>query len=81
VKFRGPWRSKEFVPGIGLKPNDAGKTRLNVPKLNGADEPGKVCAERPQQRIGVWILANAHNQKNRRARERSDHILRKYGLV
>jgi hypothetical protein len=81
MKISGPWRSKKLVPGIGPESNDARKTRLNVSKLNGADKPGKVCAERPQKRVGVRLLANADDQKDRRACEWGDHILRKYDLV
>ena len=32
-------------------------------------------------RVGVLVLANAHHQKDRRPRKRTDHSLRKNDLV
>jgi hypothetical protein len=45
VKLRGPWRSKKLVPCVGPESNNAREARLNVPKLDGADKPGKARAE------------------------------------
>ena len=45
MKLGGARRAKELVPGVRAESNDAGKTRLNVAELNGADQTGEVRAE------------------------------------
>ena len=81
VKLGGTRRAKELVPGVGAESGDAGEARLNVAELNGADQSGEVGGEGAQKRVSGLLLANAHNQKDRCARERTDDRLRKDDLV
>jgi hypothetical protein len=41
--------SQKLVPGLGPESNDAGKPCFNVPKLNGAHQPGKVRAKKDRR--------------------------------
>src|SRR5271163_2854671 len=81
MKLGGPRRAKKLVPGIRPKSNDAREARLYIAKLNGAYEPGKTRDEGSYRRVGVLLRANADNQKDCRACERTDHSLRENDLV
>ena len=81
MKLSRARRSKQFVPGVRSESSHAGKARLNVAELNRTDQSGKVSAEGPQTRINAPLLANADNQKDRCARQRTDHRLGKNDLV
>ncbi len=81
MKLGGTRRSEELVPGIRPESGDARKARLYVAKLDRANQPGEIRAKGAQLRVGVLVLADAHHQKDRRPRKRTDHRLRKNDLV
>lgn len=77
----GTRRAKEFVPCFGTESNDARQARFNAPKFNGAHQPCKIGKKGPQDRVVVMPGTDADNQKNRRARERTDHWLWKNDFI
>ena len=81
MKFGGTRRSEELIPGIRTESGDAGEAGLYVAKLHRANQPGEIRAKGAQIRVSVFVLADAHHQKNRRPRKRTDHSLRENDLV
>ena len=81
MKLGGTRRSQQFVPGVRAESHYAGETRLDVAELDGAYKPGEIRAEGTHGRVASSIRANAHNQKDRCASERTDHPLGKNDLV
>src|SRR5262249_32256043 len=80
MKFGGTRRSEEFIPGIRSESGDACKTCLYVAKVHRTNQPGEIRTKGPQTRVSVPVLADAHHQKDRRPRKRTDHSLRENDL-
>jgi len=57
MQFRRPRRSKESVPRVGPKAQDAGEARFKVAKSHCAQQSGEVSAERSQSRsiVEAWV--------------------------
>src|ERR1700747_2600957 len=81
MKFTGTRRAKELVPCLGAESNDASQARFDIPKFNRTYQPCKICKKRSQDRVIVMLGRDANNQKNCRARERTDHRLWKNDFV
>src|SRR6516225_5867170 len=75
MKLGGTRRSEEFIPGIRSESGDACKTCLYVAKVHRPNQPGELRTKGAQTRVSVPVLADAHHQKDRRPRKRTDHSL------
>src|ERR1700691_1974114 len=70
-----PWLPEEAVPRVGPKPDDAGKSSLQVTKFHGAHQRGEVSAERAQGGAIFWARIERCDQEDRGASQRRGYCL------
>src|ERR1700756_3123664 len=75
MQFCRPRLPVEAVPRLGPKPDDAGKSSLQVTKFHGAHQRGKVSAERAQGGAIFRARIERCDQEDRGASERRVYCL------
>src|ERR1700692_818661 len=75
MQFCRPRLPEEAVPRVGSKPDDAGKSSLQVAKFHGAHQRGEISAQRAQGGAIFRARIERCDQEDRGASERRGYCL------